>query len=162
MLPSLEAHLVVERRDYMSSSSCSNVEFFMSEDTVDENDRVQTQFTMGLQWDFFTWAPGWACHNSSGACTCGHPIVVPPRPGLWWRTRRNPPARRWHHGTPPSAAAPGWSATTGSVWNQDSTPACRPSLGRQTLEVRHKHTWEPCHFTTLHKARAWFTTSYLD
>lgn len=51
MLPSLEAHLVVEQRDYMSSSSCSNVEFFMSEDTVDENDRVQTQFTMGLQWD---------------------------------------------------------------------------------------------------------------
>lgn len=76
---------------------------------------------------------GWVCRSSSEVCTYGLPTVVPPHPGPWWQTHRSRPARQWHHGTPPSWAAPGWNARAGSVWSLGSTPACTPSLGRQTL-----------------------------
>lgn len=74
-----------------------------------------------------------ACHSSCEVCIFLSPTVEPPHLDPWWRTPRSPPARRSPPDTPPSATAPEWSATAGSVWTQDSTQACRPSQGKQTL-----------------------------
>lgn len=80
-----------------------------------------------------TWVLCWACRSSSAVYTSSPPTGGPPRLGPWWQTLRSLPARRWHHGTPLSGAAPEWSATAGSAWSPGSTLACRPTLGRQTL-----------------------------
>lgn len=77
---------------------------------------------------------GWACRSSSAVCTSWPPIGEPPRLGPWWQTLHSLPARRWRRGTLPSSGAPGWSATAGSAWSLGLTRACRPILGRQTLE----------------------------
>lgn len=74
-----------------------------------------------------------ACHSSCEVCIFLSPTAEPPHLDPWWRTPRSPPARRSPPDTPPSATAPEWSATAGSVWTRDSTQACRPSPGRRTL-----------------------------
>lgn len=88
-----------------------------------------TQFNLTL-------VPGWACHSSSAVYTSWHPTSGPPHLGPWWQTLHSLPARRWPRGTPLSSAAPGWSATAGSVWSLGLTQACRPNPGRQTLGDR--------------------------
>lgn len=80
-----------------------------------------------------TSAPCSACHSSCEVCISLSPTAEPPHLDPWWQTLRSPPARRSPPDTPPSAAAPRWSATAGSVWTRGSTLACRPSLGRRTL-----------------------------
>lgn len=98
-----------------------------------------------------TSVPCSACHSSCEVCISLSPTAEPPRLDPWWRTRRSPPARRSPPDTLLSAAAPGWSATAGSVWTQGSTQACRPSPGRRTLnrgeQEREEDEVRACHLS---------------